>query len=87
MICNHQKSVILLFSSTENFLFHFLIVLSSASSWRPSIKPLPPWIAEYLHFWNGDNGFPLEMLRSLRNRWWQQWLHHSNEHMMAGLKV
>ena len=39
--------MILLISSTENFLFHFLMVLSSASSWRPSVKPFPPWIAQF----------------------------------------
>ena len=32
---------------TANFLFHFLMVQRSASSWRPSVNPFPPWIAEY----------------------------------------
>ena len=41
VISNNQKIVEMHFSSTENFLFHFLIVPSSATSWRPSAKPLP----------------------------------------------
>ena len=51
--CNPQKVVERYFSSTENFLFNFLMVQSPAGRWRSSAKPFPPWIAEYLRG-NGD---------------------------------
>ena len=40
VISNYQKVVEMYFSSTENFLFHFLLMQSTANRWRPSAKPL-----------------------------------------------
>ena len=44
--CNNQKAIAMYFSTTENFLFHFLTVQSSARRWRSSEKPFPPWIPQ-----------------------------------------
>ena len=44
---NNQKAIAMYFSTTENFLFHFLTVQSSARRWRSSEKPFPPWIPQF----------------------------------------
>ena len=48
VISNYQKVVEMYFSSTENFLFHFLFMQSTAHRWQPSAKSLrliscAPW--------------------------------------------
>lgn len=45
--CNNEKAIAMYFSTTENFLFHFLMVQSSARRWRSSEKPFPPWIPQF----------------------------------------
>ena len=53
--CNNQKAIAMYFSTTENFLFHFLTVQSSARRWRSSEKPFPPWIPQLYCFPLGEH--------------------------------